>query len=172
MALPTRIRPDRDPQLVPGACLRPHSRPCRRPDPRQRVPRLSRPGRRETPQPSFPAAYQGTAKGPLTHPPGRMRRRALARTIAKASAASLWRGAEPGTPHSFLCVCPDAVLTRQVQTIAGFSWGFTINHHDITFARPAVLCGHRPGIVTSTCSGPATQTGSSIADTLPADHAA
>jgi hypothetical protein len=78
-------------------------------------------------------------RGRLTHPPGRMRRSALARTIAKASAASLWRGAEPGTPHSFLCACPDAVLTRHVQTMAGFSWGFTINHHDITFARPAAL---------------------------------
>jgi Clp amino terminal domain, pathogenicity island component len=52
--------------------------------------------------------------GRLTHPPGRMRRSALARAIAKASAASLWREAEPGTPHSFLCVCPDAVLTRHV----------------------------------------------------------
>jgi len=41
--------------------------------------------------------------------------------------------------HSFLCVSPDAVLTRHVQAIAGFSWGFTINHQDITFARPAAL---------------------------------
>ena len=74
-------------------------------------------------------------KGRLTHPPGRMRRSALARTIAKAPAASLWRGAQPGTPHSFSCVCPNAVLTRHVQTIASFNWGFTINHHDITFAQ-------------------------------------
>jgi len=44
--------------------------------------------------------------------------------------------------HSFLCISPDAVLTRHVQAIAGFSWGFTINHQDITFARPAAL---RPG---------------------------
>jgi len=41
--------------------------------------------------------------------------------------------------HSFLCVAPDAVLTRHVQAVAGFSWGFTINHQDITFAPPAAL---------------------------------
>jgi hypothetical protein len=41
--------------------------------------------------------------------------------------------------NSFLCVAPDAVLTRHVQAIAGFSWGFTINHDDITFAPPAAL---------------------------------
>jgi hypothetical protein len=41
--------------------------------------------------------------------------------------------------HSFLCVSPDAVLTRHVQAMAGFSWGFTIDHPAITFARPAVL---------------------------------
>ncbi len=41
--------------------------------------------------------------------------------------------------RSFLCVCPDAVLTRRVQAIAGFSWGFTISHQDITFAAPAAL---------------------------------
>jgi hypothetical protein len=41
--------------------------------------------------------------------------------------------------HSFLCVSPDAVLTRHVQATAGFSWGFTISHHDITLAPPAML---------------------------------
>jgi hypothetical protein len=41
--------------------------------------------------------------------------------------------------HSFLCTSPDAVLTRHVQAITGFTWGFTINHQDITFARPAAL---------------------------------
>ena len=41
--------------------------------------------------------------------------------------------------HCILCVSPDAVLTRQVQAIAGFSWGFTINGQDMTFARPAAL---------------------------------
>jgi hypothetical protein len=28
--------------------------------------------------------------------------------------------------HSFLCFSPDAVMTRRVVAIAGFSWGFTI----------------------------------------------
>jgi hypothetical protein len=41
--------------------------------------------------------------------------------------------------HSFLCVSPDAVLTRHVQAVAGFSWGFTINHQDIIFTPPAAL---------------------------------
>lgn len=41
--------------------------------------------------------------------------------------------------HSFLCVSPDAVLTRHVQAIAGFSWGFTISQQAIIFARPGVL---------------------------------
>ena len=41
--------------------------------------------------------------------------------------------------HSFLCVSPDAVLTRRVQAIAGFSWGFTITGQDFSFARPAAL---------------------------------
>jgi hypothetical protein len=50
-------------------------------------------------------------RGRRTHPPGRMRRRALARTIAKASAASLWRGVEHAILHSLSCVCADAVLT-------------------------------------------------------------
>ena len=41
--------------------------------------------------------------------------------------------------HSFLCISPDAVLTRHVQAIVGFTWGFAIDHRDITFARPAAL---------------------------------
>jgi hypothetical protein len=41
--------------------------------------------------------------------------------------------------HSFMCVSPDAVITRHVQAVAGFSWGFAISHQDITFAPPAVL---------------------------------
>jgi hypothetical protein len=41
--------------------------------------------------------------------------------------------------HSFLCAGPDAVLTRQVQAVAGFSWGFTVSHEDITFTPPAAL---------------------------------
>jgi hypothetical protein len=28
--------------------------------------------------------------------------------------------------HSFLCVSPDAVITRRVQAVAGFSWGFDL----------------------------------------------
>jgi hypothetical protein len=40
---------------------------------------------------------------------------------------------------SFLCVSPDAVLTRHVQAIADFSWGFAISQQDITFALPAAL---------------------------------
>ena len=39
--------------------------------------------------------------------------------------------------HSFLCISPDAVLTRQVQAIAGFSWGFTITGEDIGITQPA-----------------------------------
>jgi hypothetical protein len=41
--------------------------------------------------------------------------------------------------HSFLYVGPDAVLTRRVQAVAGFGWGFTINHEDIAPAPPTAL---------------------------------
>jgi hypothetical protein len=41
--------------------------------------------------------------------------------------------------HSFLCVSPDAVMTRQVQAITGFSWGFTIKNQSFTFAPPVAL---------------------------------
>jgi hypothetical protein len=41
--------------------------------------------------------------------------------------------------HSFLCISPDAVITRRVQAIAGFSWGFTITRADITLTPPALL---------------------------------
>jgi hypothetical protein len=41
--------------------------------------------------------------------------------------------------HSFLCISPDAVLTRRVQAIAGFSWGFTITGEDIWLTQPATL---------------------------------
>lgn len=41
--------------------------------------------------------------------------------------------------HSYLCVSPDAVLSRRVQAVAGFSWGFTIAGGDITVARAARL---------------------------------
>ncbi len=33
----------------------------------------------------------------------------------------------------------DAVITRHVQAIEGFSWGFTITGGDITLAPPAAL---------------------------------
>jgi hypothetical protein len=41
--------------------------------------------------------------------------------------------------HSFLCISPDAVLTRHVQAIAGFRWGFTITGADIGITPPATL---------------------------------
>jgi hypothetical protein len=41
--------------------------------------------------------------------------------------------------HSFLCISPDAVITRRVRAVAGFSWGFTINDQTITIAAPQVL---------------------------------
>jgi len=41
--------------------------------------------------------------------------------------------------QSFPCIAPDAVLTRRVQAIAGFGWGFAIDHRDITFTGPAAL---------------------------------
>jgi hypothetical protein len=41
--------------------------------------------------------------------------------------------------HCFLCVSPDAVLTRRVKAVCGFSWGFTIKAAQITFAEPEAL---------------------------------
>ncbi len=41
--------------------------------------------------------------------------------------------------HSFLCISPDAVLTRQVRAITGFSWGFTITRDQIDLTQPAIL---------------------------------
>lgn len=41
--------------------------------------------------------------------------------------------------RSFLCVSLDAMLTRLVQAIAGFGWGFTITGADIAIAPPAIL---------------------------------
>jgi hypothetical protein len=41
--------------------------------------------------------------------------------------------------HSYLCVSPDAVVSRRVQAITGFSWGFMIAGGDITFVRAAPL---------------------------------
>jgi hypothetical protein len=41
--------------------------------------------------------------------------------------------------HSYLCISPDAVVSRRVQAVTGFSWGFTITGGDITFIRAAPL---------------------------------
>jgi hypothetical protein len=41
--------------------------------------------------------------------------------------------------HCFLCVSPDAVLTRRVQAVCGFSWGFTVEPPRIRFADPEAL---------------------------------
>jgi hypothetical protein len=41
--------------------------------------------------------------------------------------------------RSFLCISPDAVLTRHVQAIAGFSWGFSITGDLIALSQPAAL---------------------------------
>jgi hypothetical protein len=41
--------------------------------------------------------------------------------------------------HSFLCVSPDAVITRQVRAVTGFSWGFTIAAGKITITGPGLL---------------------------------
>jgi hypothetical protein len=42
--------------------------------------------------------------------------------------------------HSYLCISPDAVLSRRVQAVAGFGWGFTILGGGIAFV-PAVALG-------------------------------
>ena len=44
----------------------------------------------------------------------------------------------PGASR-FLCISPDAVLTRRVQPIACFGWGFAITGEDIALTRPAAL---------------------------------
>lgn len=41
--------------------------------------------------------------------------------------------------HSFLCISPEFVPAGRVQAIAGFSWGFLINHRGMAFAQPAAL---------------------------------
>jgi hypothetical protein len=41
--------------------------------------------------------------------------------------------------HSFLCVSPDAVLTRRAHAVAGFSWGFRISGGTLELVRPAGL---------------------------------
>ena len=41
--------------------------------------------------------------------------------------------------HCFLCVSPDAVATRQVQAVTGFSWGFEVRRSEIDFGPPRIL---------------------------------
>jgi hypothetical protein len=41
--------------------------------------------------------------------------------------------------HCFLCISPDAVVTRRVQAICGFSWGFRVDAPQIHFAEPEPL---------------------------------
>jgi hypothetical protein len=41
--------------------------------------------------------------------------------------------------HSFLCITPDAVLSRRVQPICGFSWGFAIRESMVRLAPLQVL---------------------------------
>jgi hypothetical protein len=38
--------------------------------------------------------------------------------------------------RSFLCVSPDAVITRRVVAVTGFSWGFTIKSGEIAISGP------------------------------------
>jgi hypothetical protein len=49
------------------------------------------------------------------------------------------RGDMEWEAHSFLCISPDAVLTRRVQAIAGFRWGFGIAGGEIGLTPPAPL---------------------------------
>ena len=86
---------------------------------REYIAYLGRADARRRSRPFLPR-IRAQLKGRLTHPPGRLRRRALARTIAKAPAASLMAGQNPAhRTASCLRACPDAVLTRHVQTTAG-----------------------------------------------------
>jgi hypothetical protein len=41
--------------------------------------------------------------------------------------------------HSYLCISPDAVLSRRVQALAGFSWGFTITGGNINLVNAVAL---------------------------------
>ena len=74
--------------------------------------------------------------------------------------------------HSFLCVSPDAVLSRHVQAIAGFSWGFTISQQDITFARSAALGPEAWDSHLDLLPERVIATGSSTAGISPLPHAA
>jgi len=66
--------------------------------------------------------------------------------------------------HRFLCISPDAVLTRHVHAVAGFS----ITGDDIGVSqRPWT---RRPGTATSACCRPATSSGPSTSDIWVADR--
>jgi hypothetical protein len=41
--------------------------------------------------------------------------------------------------HSFLCVSPDAVITREVHAVTGFSWGFEVAGGRIGIASAEIL---------------------------------
>jgi hypothetical protein len=49
------------------------------------------------------------------------------------------RGSVHWRARSFLCVSPDAVVTRQAQAIAGFGWGFNISNGEIEICQPSIL---------------------------------
>jgi hypothetical protein len=41
--------------------------------------------------------------------------------------------------HSFLCACPDAVMTRRVEPLAAFAWGFRVADDEISISDPHAL---------------------------------
>jgi len=41
--------------------------------------------------------------------------------------------------HSFLCVSPSDPMEREVKAVVGFSWGFVLDHGDITLIEPRPL---------------------------------
>lgn len=45
------------------------------------------------------------------------------------------RGDMTWEAHCFLCISPDAVLTRHVQAVAGFGWGFSVDDQTVRFSR-------------------------------------
>lgn len=44
--------------------------------------------------------------------------------------------------HSFLCVAPSSPFAREVQAVAGFSWGFTMNDGSVDIVDPSPLSVH------------------------------
>lgn len=43
------------------------------------------------------------------------------------------------TARSFLCAVPDAVMSKVVEPVLGFEWGFTVEAGAITISRPRLL---------------------------------